>query len=113
MKKIILLAMALNISGCASYNYAQNMKLVSFDDNLQKGQAVGNIRGEDCTWKVLGYQLGGLPTLDRAFVNARSQGGENASSPLRYVNNLSTATDGFDAGIVGKNCIVVTGVGYR
>ena len=43
------------------------MKQVSFSDDVKKGQAVGNIRGEDCTWTVLGYKLGGDPTLDRAF----------------------------------------------
>ena len=111
-------------TGCATYQYAHNVKLMSFDDNLEKGQSVGPIRGEDCTWTVLGYQLGGLPTLDRAFINARNQAGAmesagltktetNKASGLRYVQNVSTSRDGFDAVIVGKNCLVVKGTGYR
>jgi hypothetical protein len=115
---------ALALSGCATYNYANNVKLVSFDDNIQKGTSVGPIRGEDCTWRILGYQLGGLPTVDRAFINARNQAGSLESAgfksstdkhenAIRYVNNVSTENDGFDAVVVGKTCIVVKGVGYR
>lgn len=115
----------LNLGACASYKYAQNVKMVSFDDNGQKGQPVGNIRGEDCTWSVLGYKMGGDPTVDRAFTNARNQAGglesagfgksekDRTGAPLRYVNNVSTENDGFNAGLFGKQCIVVTGVGFR
>jgi hypothetical protein len=116
-------AMVEGLSGCATYNYAENLKMVGFDDNPQKGQSVGNIRGEDCTWKILGYQMGGAPTVDRAFINARNQitglaaaglTSKDQSAPsLRYINNVNTANDGFNAGIVAKQCIVVTGVGYR
>jgi hypothetical protein len=124
-KTFILIAAMAGLSGCATYNYAQNMKMVGFDDNAQKGTAVGNIRGEDCTWNVLGQQLGGFPTVDRAFMNAKNQAGamesagfdksgkDRAGAPIRYVNNVSTANDGFNAVLFGKQCIVVTGVGYR
>ena len=40
-----------------------------------------------------------------------SRGGSDAG--LAYVNNVNTRNDGFNAGIVAKNCIVVSGVGYR
>jgi hypothetical protein len=128
MKKtygFFLIVGMLSFSGCASYQYAQNMKMVGFDDNAQKGQAVGNIRGEDCTWSVLGQQMGGFPTVDRAFSNAKNQAGgmeaagldksgkDRSGAPLRYVNNVHTANEGFNAVLVGKQCIVVTGVGYR
>jgi hypothetical protein len=124
MKKLFLCLALAGLSGCATYNYAQNMKLVSFDDNIQKGHAMGNIRGEDCTWTILGQQLGGLPTVDRAFINAKNQAGtmaaagfdnsgKNNGPQIRYLNNVSTANDGFNAGVVGKQCIVVTGVAYR
>ena len=128
MKKInLLFAMTcvMGLSACASYKYADNMKMVGFDENGQKGQAIGNIRGEDCTWSVLGYKMGGSPTVDRAFMNAKNQAGgmeaagldhtgkDRGGTPLRYVNNVSTANDGFNALIVGKQCIVVTGVGFR
>jgi hypothetical protein len=113
-------------AGCATYNYAEQVKTVAFSDDVHKGTGVGNIRGEDCTWTVLGAKLGGDPTLDRAFINAKNQasglesaglGSVNANKgrgdTLRYVNNVHTQHDGFNAGVVAKNCIVVTGVGYK
>lgn len=111
-------------SGCATYNYAQNVKTISFSDNLQKGQSTGNIIGEDCTWQILGYQLGGLPTVDRAMSNAQHQvdggslkgsvgGLKTSQNGLRYINNVSTKNTGFNAGIVAKQCILVTGLGFR
>jgi hypothetical protein len=117
VKYATLLALLLGLSGCATYNYAQNMKFVAFDDAQGKGKSIGNIRGEDCTWQVLGYQLGGLPTVDRAVQNARHQEvsdltKKKSDTPLRYINNMSTQNDGFNAGVVAKTCIVVTGVGY-
>ena len=123
MKNFALMAcLACAASGCATYNYAEQVKMVSFSDDLTKGMSVGNIRGEDCTWEVLGYQMGGPPTLDHAFINAKGQihsagimndskghGGES----LRYVNNAHAQNDGFNAGLFGKKCIVVTGLGYK
>lgn len=127
MKKLfilIALATTAGLTGCVTYNHAENLKMVGFDDKGQKGQSVGNIRGEDCTWTILGAKLGGDPTVDRAFINARNQAGllesggmkvdSRSNAPtLRYVNNVHTANDGFNAGVVAKQCIVVTGVGYR
>ncbi|MCB9024698.1 MAG: hypothetical protein H6625_00135 [Bdellovibrionaceae bacterium] len=126
MRKIMLISLlGLILGGCATYNYAEKVKMVSFDDDVSKGKSVGPVRGEDCTWTVLGYQLGGLPTLDRAFINARNQAGTLESAglkssdksnrdQLRYINNVQTRPDGFNAaGIVAKNCIVVTGVAYK
>ena len=127
MKKHVLGAIAcLTFTGCATYNYAESVKSVAFTDDVRKGTSVGNIRGEDCTWTVLGYQLGGLPTLDRAFINAKNQassveaagfgavnGNKSRGDSLRYVNNVHTANEGFQAVLVGKNCIVLTGVGYK
>lgn len=119
-----MLAAGTILSGCATYNYAERVRLVAFSDNVKKGSSVGNIRGEDCTWHILGYQMGGAPTIDRAFQHVRNQtdggsltgslGGSSAKGDsIRYVVNLSTMQDGFNAGLFGKNCIVVTGVGYR
>ncbi len=121
-KKASVLALVFFVQSCATYNYANKVRLVSFDDTPTKGKSVGAIRGEDCTWTVLGLQLGGLPTVDKAFINARNRAGtleaagfkdsKRSDKSLRYVNNVSTKNGGFNAGIVAKNCIVVTGVGY-
>jgi hypothetical protein len=124
VKKLFLVALFAGLmSSCATYQYANNVKLIGFDDNPQKGISVGNVRGEDCTYMLLGYKLGGDPTVDKAFINAKNQasslesaGFKNDAShanAIRYVNNVSTGHDGFDAGLFAKNCIVVTGVGYK
>ncbi len=118
-----LVALAGLLSSCATYQYANNVKLIGFDDNPQKGTSVGNVRGEDCTYTLLGYKLGGDPTIDKAFINAKNQASSMESAgfktdathanAIRYVNNVSTGNDGFDAGLFAKNCIIVTGVGYK
>jgi hypothetical protein len=126
MKTSLILTLGLGLfASCASYNYAQKVKTIAFDDNITKGQAVGPIRGEDCTWTVLGQQLGGTPTIDKAFINAKSQAGAlssaglgafdkvDASKQIRYINNATTSNEGFQAYVVGKQCLVVIGVGYR
>jgi hypothetical protein len=123
MKKSILLILVLALAqGCASYKYAQKVKTVSFSSDLSKGQSVGNIRGEDCTWSVLGNKLGEDPTVDKAFINTRNQSTEleamglkkgQSEKSLRYVNNVSTESSGFNAGIIAKNCLVVKGIGYK
>jgi hypothetical protein len=126
MKTSVFLTLGLSmLCSCATYNYAQKVKTISFDDNLTKGQAVGPIRGEDCTWTVMGNQLGGAPTIDKAFINAKNQAGalssagfgalekQAATNQIRYINNATTANEGFNAYLFGKQCLVVTGVGYR
>ena len=125
MKKVFLVSILASLaSSCASYQYANNVKLVGFDDNPKKGTAIGNIKGEDCTYTILGQKLGGEPTVDKAFINAKNQAsaieaaGFSSSSgapanSIRYVNNVSTGSEGFNAVLFAKNCIVVKGVGYR
>ncbi len=126
MKTSVFVTLGLSmLCSCATYNYAQKVKTISFDDNLTKGQAIGPIRGEDCTWTVLNQQLGGAPTIDKAFINAKQQSGAlasagfstaektDASKHIRYINNATTSNEGFNAYLFGKSCLVVTGVGYR
>lgn len=120
---IVLSAVFILAQGCASYNYAQNMKMVAFTDDVTKGKSVGQVEGQDCTWTVLGYKLGGAPTIDKAFSNTQKQATmlqsaglgtttENTDT-LRYVNNVTTSRAGFDAYVVGKDCLVVKGIGYK
>jgi hypothetical protein len=128
MKQILVtlfLVMVLLLGGCATYQYSKNVKLISFEDDVSKGKSVGPIRGEDCVWHILGYSLGGTPTLDKAFASARTQSKSGIASSfstssntmddkvIRYINNVSTDYDGFDAVVVGKKCLVVKGLGYR
>lgn len=126
MKTSVLLTLGLMfVSSCATYNYAQKVKTIAFDDNITKGQAIGPIRGEDCSWTVFGQKLGGDPTIDRAFINAKTGAGgltaagfgvldkTDANKSIRYINNATTANEGFDAVVLKKQCLVVTGVGYK
>jgi hypothetical protein len=124
MKQVCTLALfVLGLSGCSTYQYSKNVKMVSFDDEVTRGKSVGPIRGEDCIWSVLGYKLGGVPTLDKAFANARNQTDSSiigsstqsvsSDKAIRYINNVSTDHDGWNAVLVGKECLVVKGTGYR
>src|SRR5262245_41800580 len=110
-------------TGCATYQYSKNVKMLSFDDDVQKGKSVGPVRGDDCIYTVLGYRFGGATSLDRALASARTQTeasiGRSFSSEkqtmndktLRYINNVSTENDGFNVGFFAKDCLVVKGTG--
>jgi hypothetical protein len=113
-------------SGCATAKYSKNLKMVSFDDDVSRGKSAGPIQGEDCVWSLLGYRLGGSPTLDRAFASARNQsssgftqafsgnaGTTTSDRAIRYINHATTENDGFDAVLVAKQCLIVKGTGYR
>ena len=106
MKVAVLAFAIIGMTGCATYRYARDVKMVSFDDDCTKGKSVGPIRGEDCTWTVLGYEFG-KPTLDKAVDNAKT------ANQVRYVNHLSTENDGFNVGFLKKDCIVIKGGGYK
>ncbi len=116
-----LLSFVFVLTSCATYQYASNVKLIAFSDDLKKGKSIGNIKGEDCTWQIFGGKLGGEPTIKQAFINTKNQANtlesagfkkSKAEETLRYVNNVTTQNEGFDIGLIGKECLVVTGVGY-
>jgi len=113
MKKniVFIIGLLFIFSSCASYNYAQKVKTISFDNDVTTGKAIGPIRGEDCTWVILGMQFGDNPTIEKAVTNARKQGGGLES--LRYINNATTSNDGFNAVLFETRCLVLTGVGYK
>ena len=112
------------LSSCQSYHYANKVKLMSFSENMSKGEPVGVVSGKDCAWNILGVQLG-YPTLNRAFLAAQS--GHNTESIVssfedreaiskmayRYLNDVRTDNEGFDAVVVAKNCITVKGKAYK
>ncbi len=110
-------------SGCTTYRTAKELKLVGFEEDVSKGKSVGEVEGGDCVFHVMGYYLGGMPTLSRAFKNASMQrtssvsdafGGSNATGDrLRYMNNAVVRNDGFDVVIFGKKCILVSGLGFK
>jgi hypothetical protein len=94
-------------SGCTTYEYAKNVKMIAFDNNVSQGQGVGPVRGESCQDMILGIPTSEPPTLDQAFADAREQ------HQLRYLNNVSTDHTGFDAIVYARHCIVVKGAGFQ
>ncbi|HXN31290.1 MAG TPA: hypothetical protein VN894_05485 [Polyangiaceae bacterium] len=98
----------LAMGGCASYQYAKGVKLISFEDGIAAGQAVGPVTGKNCQASVMGYPLGEAPTLDKAFADARKSNGT-----LRYMNNVYSENTGFNAYFYAKRCISVKGTGYK
>ncbi len=109
MSRAIVLGvlLALGVSGCTSYQYAKNVKMVSFDNNVATGHSVGPVRGESCQAAVMGNPIGEKASLDTAMANARAQ------HQLRYLNNVSTEDGGFDAFFYSKHCLIVKGTGYQ
>ena len=109
MRARLALAIALLAasSGCTRYEYAKNVRMVAFDNNLSPGQGVGPVRGESCQDIVLGIPTDEPPTLDQAFPDVRER------HQLRYLNNVSTDHTGFDAIVYARRCIVVKGTGFQ
>jgi hypothetical protein len=108
MKRAALLAaLGLFLAGCATYPYANSVKMIGFSDEAKKGKTIGSVEGEDCQWIVLGYPLSEPPRLDRAMRNVRKE------NNVKYINKVSSKNGGFNAGVAQKNCIQITGVGYR
>lgn len=107
-RAVLGIVVCLTANGCASYQVAKNVKMISFEDNVTQGQSTGPVRGEDCQAFVLGVPIGERPTLDKAFTDARKTNGN-----LRYMNNVSTENTGFDAVVYAKRCIAIAGTGYK
>jgi hypothetical protein len=103
----LLLAAIAVVGGCTSYQYAKNVKFISFDGEVARGKGMGPVRGESCQSRVMGYSVNEAPTLDKAVANAMSK------HNLRYINNVSTENTGFSAVVYARNCLVVKGTGFQ
>lgn len=95
------------LAGCSSYQYAKNVKMVSFDGDATRGTGAGPVRGKSCQASIFGYPISDAPTLDDAVHDAMTKGS------LRYMNNVSTDTSGFNAVVYARRCIVVKGTGFK
>jgi len=125
MKRLAFTLGILALGGCQTYKYADKVKMIAFSDDLSKGQSIGNVRGEDCQSFLFGYPMGPAPQLDRAVEHLQNQTqgkdisvsfddkskGNNIA--LRYINDVTTDWDGFDAVVMAKRCLIVKGRGYK
>jgi hypothetical protein len=93
--------------GCTKYQYAKNVKMLSYEDNVMVGKSVGPIRGESCQQHVMGYTISEPATLDKAMTSAREE------HKVRYINNVSTEQTGFDAVFYARTCVALKGTGYE
>jgi hypothetical protein len=96
------------LGGCASHTLSRNVKMISYDDDATRGKTIGPVTGESCHWKVLGYSVTNNASFDAALSDARLK-----AQGARYLNNVSTETDGFDAYFAAKDCLLVKGVAYK
>ena len=103
----LLLAALAVVGGCTSYQYAKNVKFISFDGEVARGKGMGPVRGESCQSRVMGYSVNEAPTLDKAVANTM------AKNKLRYISNVSTENSGFSAVVYARNCLVVKGTGFQ
>lgn len=122
MRVFFIFFVCIFLCQCTTYRVAKNIKLIGFTEDVKKGKSVGAIEGEECIFIILGYRLGGLPTVRKALANARTgrsseigdiMGGASSGGGIRYINNTSVSPTGFNAGVFGKDCITVTGMGYK
>lgn len=103
-----LVAALVSLGGCATYTMAKNVKLIGYDEDVSKGKSIGEVRGESCSWKVFGKPVSRPVSLDEAMTDVRSRTGS-----IRYIKNVSTDNDGFDAVLFSKSCLVVKAVAYQ
>lgn len=103
----LIIGASVVFTGCATYQYAKNVKLLSFDGDLTMGRGAGPVRGESCQSTVMGYAVNESPTLDKAVANAMQK------NHLRYMNNVSTENAGFSAVVYARQCLVVKGTGFQ
>lgn len=116
-------------SGCATYEYVEmkQVRMIAASEDAYKSADSGPIEGKKCMWHIFRRPLGEAPTLQQALNNAtinrnesswESVGFENTSeealqlNEVRLISNLTVDNSGFDLGIIGKQCINVTGIGY-
>lgn len=124
MKYALLVLCTFHLAACATHTVAKNLNFVSFDESAKGDQlkTAGSVDGQDCTWSVVGYNIGPEPSVRRAFANTASQTqdsmipgqqGTQKSGAIKVVKNISVETGGFDIWLLGRRCITVTGAGFR
>jgi hypothetical protein len=108
MKKIMLTSSFLILTSCAHYHVARNAKLVSQSENIEKGESIGTVRGEDCQYHVLGFPMGEKPTVDKLLMDLKSK-----NPSMRYVNNMSVEPVLSNFVLFKKQCFILKGVAYK
>lgn len=92
--------------GCASVDYADQLKMVALTPNLTSGHEIGPLESERCRWRFLGFSYQSRPSMDSVLAPWRESG-------IRYINNVSAKFGGFNALLLSQECLVVSGVGFK
>lgn len=111
------------LMGCTTVQEVREIKLVSFDDDIKKGKSIGEVESNDCVYHIMGYWLGGAPTVRKSLANSRKQrkssltdvvaaNYDSDAETVRYIKNVQFEHTGFNYYFFGKRCITTKGLGY-
>ena len=113
-------------TACTSYTPLKKLKHLGFDrDNVKKGKYINKVSGKDCSYTVLGYNIGQM-RIDEALANARAgiKGGvlsdlnvnkNNSASAadFRYITDLSMNYEFDNYVLFSQSCVKVAGRAYK
>ena len=92
----------------------------------QKSEQTGPIVGRKCAWHFFSASFSNPPSVQQALNSAMINRNETqweaiagSSSTeaiqlneIRLINNIVVETSGFDAWLIGRQCVFVSGLGY-
>lgn len=130
MKYLLLFSMTLIASGCATHLYHdyRYFKAVGLTHDISNLQNAGVVSSEDCSWTVFKYNIQAPPSLEDAFENAvglREMGFQESMTDsfssksrltenrVRMLINIRLRSEGWDALIIGKQCLKLHAIAYR
>lgn len=128
--KIASLLFVLMTMGCATHKYHdyRYFKSVGLTHDISNLENAGMVSAEDCSWKLLGYNIQADPSFEDAYQNAvglTEQGftesmaeGFSSKSRLtqtkvRMLTNIRLRNEGWNALIIGKQCLKLNAIAYR
>ncbi|MCX6118682.1 MAG: hypothetical protein NT027_14170 [Proteobacteria bacterium] len=120
----------IGLSSCQSPPEPLNeVLLIGFVEEPTKGENVGLITGDDCSYTFFDSMSAGSGKLRKAFDSARSgtrssvkgtlekdvmgKGSGPKSTRIRYFNNVTTETEYSNYVVFSKYCLTVSGKGFQ
>ena len=94
------------LAGCVSM--AKDVRLVAISEDAHGGQSIGQVTGEDCAIQVFGFGKSSMSlTANAAMANIQTEKG------IRYMNGFSIGESHMNIVMWNKDCIVVSGEGFK